>query len=462
MKNYPKRYIPQNLDNWLKTHTHVHIKWNKDLTSDIISLDYDGLVITTDTILRVAGSRDLDKNNLCEIQSTMFKKILNNSYSIYLDYLIENKIILTDNFYIRGEKSVSYKLNEHFTESLVSIKIENKLFNKRTLNAVKSTSKLKVSKAHINNFKSSFKIDYDKASEWVIQRYINGEPDHKGRILNPYTKTLLQHKLLQINDDQIWISRSDTNGRINSNLTTLNGDMKQFIVGYDYSIDIKNCQPLILCLLIDYVKGIKGHLDNSSAFSAAHNLSLTCLSSYESKILSKNLSNIELVRFIDDLKSLNLPTESELKKWRNLCQKGELYEYFQREIFNQLGRKLNRQEVKDLIIVNMYSSNHTNNEYKKLFEFIFPTIYKFIKNIKSLLSEKRKHRILPIMLQGIESYMMVEKILPKLDEINIKYLFIHDGFIVKKQDVDRVELIILQEFNYLRLTPTLSVDKLKN
>jgi len=43
MKNYTKRYIPESIDNFLKNHTHSYTKWNsKDLSSEIISLDYDG------------------------------------------------------------------------------------------------------------------------------------------------------------------------------------------------------------------------------------------------------------------------------------------------------------------------------------------------------------------------------------------------------------------------------------
>ena len=133
MKNYPKRYIPASIDDYLKNHTHSYIKWNsKDLSSDIISLDYDGLVIACDTILRVSGSRDIDNNNFCEIQTDIFHKILQNDYSNYINYLIDSKVIISDNFYIKGEKSIGYKINEDFINDLKSINIDNKLFNKRT------------------------------------------------------------------------------------------------------------------------------------------------------------------------------------------------------------------------------------------------------------------------------------------------------------------------------------------
>jgi len=465
MKNYPKRYIPNSVNHYLKNHIHTHIKWNKDLSSEIITLDYDGLVIACDTVLRVSGSRDINKDNFCEIQSNLFHKILQNNYSIYLDYLIESKIIISDGFYIKGEKSTGYKINESLINELESINIQNMNFNNRTLKSVKSTEKLKISKPHQNNFKSSFKIDYNSAIQHLIHSYVNKIPDHKGRFLDKYSKILLEHKLLQINDGQLWINRSDSNGRINSNLTILNGDYKQFIIGYDYTIDIKNSQPLLLSLFIDYITGLSGNLDkitkNNSDQNGVYNKYLNLLSSYEYKIILKNLSKVDSIRFIEKLKSLTLPSQNEIKKYKKLCEDGEIYEFFQREIFIKTGSKLNRIQVKELFIINMYSSNNVQSEYKKLFASVFPSIYNFIVKIKSLLKDKRRHRILPILLQGIESFMMIEQILPKLDNMNIKYLFIHDGIILKEEDVDRVELVILQEFNYMNIRPSVSIDKLK-
>jgi hypothetical protein len=465
MKKYPKRYVPELVDNYLKNHIHTHIKWNKDLSSEIISLDYEGLVIACDTILRVSGSRELDRNNFCEIQRDMFKKILHSNYSLYIDYLIDNKIIISDNQYIVGEKSIGYKINEDFIDGLKSITIDDKNYNNRTLKAVKSTDKLKVSKAHQNNFYSSFKIDFNAAYNHLVNTYINGVPDHKGRVLDKYSKSILEHKLNQINDGQLWINRSDSNGRINSNLTILNGDYKQFILGYDYSIDIKNSQPLLLSLFVDYIAGLSGNLDKIMSVDSSQNSvyisNLNTLSSYVSGIIIKNLSKPSAVRLLNDLKSLAFPNKKELDTYRNLCERGEIYEFFESEVFNKTGNKLSRREVKQLFIINMYSPNEQKSEYKKLFASIFPTIYNFTTKIKSLLKEKRRHRILPILLQSVESYIMVERLLPKLDTMKIKYLFIHDSIIIREEDKDRSELTILQEFNYLKVRPSLSIEKLR-
>jgi hypothetical protein len=451
MKKQVKRYVPQIINNFLKNKTHIFIKWNKDLTSTIYNLDSEGLIIICDTILRVSGSRDIKENNFCEIQTECFHKILQNDYKLYIDYLIEEGIIISDNFYIPGEKSICYKINEEFIDRLCSIDIDNKLFNKRTIKAILSTDKLKISNKHYNNFKSELKIDFNAAVEYLYNNWLNEIPDHKGRILNKYTRTLVEHKLMQINDEQLWMNRSSSNGRINSNLTTLNGNFKQFILGYDISMDIVSSQPTLLNVLFDIVKDIKGQASLSSS----------TLLSYEYKILSNSLKKPEVVRVLEKLKSVKLPSENEQKQWRNLCENGDLYEYFQREFFNLTSNKLTRTEVKTIMMTVLYSTNYQSNEYKKIFSSIFPTIYKFITDIKSVKDIKRSHRILPLLLQGIESFIWVENILPKLDKMNIKYHFIHDSVIIKEKDKMRTELTIMEQFYLNNIRVKISTEDIK-
>lgn len=454
MKNV-KRYIPEQIDDYLKNHPHIFIKWNKDLSSEIIQLDYEGLVIACDTILRVSGSRDIDKNNFCEIQMDCFHKILQNDYKLYLDYLIDSNIVLTDNWYIPGEKSISYKINENFISDLNSIDIDNKLFSKRTLNALKTQEKLKVSKEHRNNYLKTFKIDYKSAKEYLNDCFLNQIPDHKGRVLTKYTKALLDHKLRQIDDGQLWINRSMSNGRINSNLTTLNGDYKKFILGYSSSFDVVSSQPCLLNIFIDMLKFIQGKLGYT-------NSSLSSLLSYEYKIILKNLPKSLSVRFIDALKNVKLPSESELKKYKNWCESGLLYENFAQEIYEITGDikwkrgKESRRLSKDIFWTILYSPNSNNNEYKKLFSRIFPSIYNLICKIKSLIKMKRSHRMFPILMQGVESFIWVENILPKLDSMKIPYLFIHDSVLFKEEHKDKIELSILEKFFMYKITPKLN------
>lgn len=454
MKNV-KRYIPNGVDKFLKENKHYHIKCCKDLSTEIIELDYEGLVIACDTILRIAGSRDTDLNNFVEISSDDFHKILHHNYKLYLDYLIESDVIITDGHYIAGEKSKSYKINEDFIDiNLKSIDINNKLFTKRTIAAIaKCDSKMKVTSKHSKNYLKSFKIDYDSAVEYLNYCYFNNIPDHKGRILNKYTRNILQHKLLQIRDGQLWIKRSTSNGRINSNISSLNANFKQFILGYDNSLDIVSSQPLLINVLLNQIKNMQ-----VGEVSSSHLLSLY---SYECKTLSKSFGKVESIRLLKELKNVKMPSKNEIDIWKNLCESGQLYEYFQSTIYGKIGHKVSRSEAKNIVITTMYSDGRLNNEYKKLFNMIFPSIYKFLSSIKKLHGGRRPHRLLPLIMQSIESYIWCEKILPELDRMDIPYLFIHDSIIIKKEDLDRSELKIMETYYLFGVNVKIKNEKIK-
>lgn len=482
--NEIKRYIPEQIQKFLENRAHIYIKWLDLFNSKIYVLDKEGLIIACDTILRVAGSRDLDKNNMCEIQMNCFHKILHHDYKLYIDYLVENNIIITDNCYIPKEKSISYKLNEDFIDDLVSISIDNKLFNKRTLKAVISNDKLLISKKHKNNFLNTFKIDYKAAIEYMNYCYDNSIPDKKGRILNVYTKAILNHKLNSINDGQLWINRSSGNGRINSNLSILNGDYKQFISGYNYSLDIVSSQPTLINVLVESIKAIQGKLSNSNLSILSYECKNTdifttpkdrttlkidkldifsSILSYEYKMIGNNLDKPNTIDFINKLKSINLPSEKELNEYKILCESGLFYEKMMDEFYKINHKRITRTEAKTIMFSVLYSSSFSKiDDHKKVFISLFPSIYKFLSTIKQLAKIKRSHKMLPILLQGIESYIWIELVLPKLDKMTIDYHFIHDCVIIKKEeDIDRVNLAILEQFYMIGSSPKISIENIK-
>ena len=457
MKYSINRYIPKPINNFIKNRIHCYIKWDKDLSSKIYSLDSEGLIVICDTILRVAGSRDLDKDNYVEIPKEIFRKILHDNYTLYLDYLIEENIVLTDNQYIVGEKSRSFKLNEDYIDDLDSIKMSNQLFTKRTIKAInESDGRLKVSIKHKHNFKNDFRIDFVKAYSYLTWRYINQIPDKKGRVLNKYTKAILEKKLLEIKDNQLFISRNGINGRITTNLSLLNHDFKQFIIGYDTNLDICASQPSMLVLFINLIKELKGcRAPRVISYSISY-------LSYVSKIIEKNLGNIDGSKYIKDLKNIKLPTEDDIKRWTYLCEYGDIYEEFAKCVKSQLNKKISRADAKQFFITIMYSHPKSSSqlEYTKVFVNMFPSIYKFINTLKLIAKIKRSHKMFPIILQATESFVWVENILPELDKMNIQYHFIHDSVIVKQKDTERTNTKIEEQFYLIGLNPQIKREKL--
>lgn len=453
-----KRYIPKSIQTFINNKIHLHIKWNKDLSSSIYELDKEGLIVTVDTVLRVSSSRELNKEGFVEIPKEYFHKILHNDYTIYLDYLIEEKVIICDNKYEAGTKAKGYKINIDFYSDITSIEMSNNLLISRSIKAINQTdTKLKVSTKHRINFIKDFKIDYEAAYNYMLHCFYNKIPDSKGRIMDEYNKMILQRKLMEINDGQLFISRSKSNGRIHTNLTFLNGDYKQFINGYYYSLDIVASQPSLVNILINLVKLINGNMENCGLSISSYSIYL----SYVCKILSNILGKEETAKLLEKLKIVKIPSKNEIEKWKNITQKGDVYKHLSDETFVRFGKKISRAEMKVNFMTLAFSPKNLPNEYKNLFKEIYPTINKFFNDLKSLVDIKRQHKILSILLQATESFIWVECILPELDKMNIQYHFIHDSIIIKEKDLDRAYLKIEEQFFKFGLTPQIKVEELK-
>lgn len=481
MKNI-KRYVPQSVLNWVNSKEHYYTLFNDTTTADNLGfapllLNKEGLIICVDTISRVLCDREFNSNECVDIPREFFFKILNNDYTLYLSYLEHNNIIQCDGIYEAGSKSYGYKINDAYLDQPVSVTMSDPLYIKRTVKAFKSSGeKLIVSKQHKQNFLKDFKIDFNAASAYAMNCYLN-QTTWKGRTLTKQGKYLLDYKLKCIDDGQLYIFRNSTNGRVCSNLTVLNGDYKKFIIGYTQQTDIVSSQPLMLVGLLNFISSFsigkvnsgKDSIDIFGKVKGGSNNTYTILYTYVYKMLSKKLPKSILVRFLDDLKNLNLPLQKEIQKYSSVCQSGQFYELFQDCFKNYLGVIKTRDEVKENIFKVLFAANQTFDkdiiQYRKVFEKEFLTIYKWIKSVKSLVKDKRvrkPHAVFSLLLQFLESFIWIERILPDLDKMNIPYHFIHDSVLVKTEtDLERAEWKILEHFNQLSLTPQFKSGDIK-
>jgi hypothetical protein len=477
---YIKRYVPQAVYTWVYSKEHYYSLFDdptNELGFETFLLKKEGLIICVDTISRVSCDREFGCNEYVDIPREFFDKILHHDYTLYLLYLEYHGIIQRDGIYEVGSKSYGYKINDAYLGQPVSVNMMEPLYIKRTLKAIKSSGvNLSVTKEHKRNFLKDFKIDYNAASAYALNCYIN-QTKWKGKALTKQGKYLIDYKLKCIDDGQLYIFRNSTNGRVCSNLTVLNGDYKKFIVGYYQQTDIVSSQPLMLVGLLNFISSLSNGEFNSSqegigifkGNKVGTNNTYTILYTYVRKMLSKRLAKSILERFLEDLKNLNLPFQKEIEKYTSVCQSGQFYELFQECFKTYLGLSKSREEVKENIFKILFAANQTRDpntiQYRKVFEKEFPSIYKWIKSIKSLVKNKKvrkPHAVFSLLLQLLESFIWIERILPELDKMNMPYHFIHDSVLLKtKSDLERVEWKILEQFNYLKLTPRFKSGKIK-
>ncbi|MEY8860197.1 hypothetical protein [Tenacibaculum singaporense] len=235
-----------------------------------------------------------------------------------------------------------------------------------------------------SHFRKNFKIDAEKAIAFSTTQYFENidkaeSEEEKLKAYNKYTSRVTSIKAIEggKNSKSIYFKLNKTNGRIDTNLTNLSSDLRQFIVGYEDMVylDLKNAQPVLFNIIL------KKHLINAK----------------------------------EDLKK-------EINQYFEYTTKGVWYEHLQ-ELYSTT-----REESKNLWMKIAYSKNKSYRNDKKIFKDAYPNIYKIISTYKA-----KDHSDFAIKLQKIESDIFIDKICRKLVEKEIIPFTIHDALIVKKE-----------------------------
>ena len=178
------------------------------------------------------------------ITTKYLKKITCNNIGRYVRILRDAKFIISKQAVINGNKAYRYKLASKYSRgvSKVEIKTSSKLGKKivKSLNRKKShynrqEPHIKVLRDRIMNME----LDYKAAYKWI-------ENNADGLKKLNYI-TAINH----IEDKRFrYASRNRTNKRLDTNLTNLKSELKQFIKEDLVSIDLKNSQPFLLAITI--------------------------------------------------------------------------------------------------------------------------------------------------------------------------------------------------------------------
>lgn len=351
----------------------------------------------------------------------------NNIIKLDIDYLVDNGIIIRNNWfdYNNGEAR-GYKIAKEYLSSVVKVFISDMKINKRIHDYHLEQREKREKNVQFlkTDFYTSFKIKYQEAIRFVFDltitgikdintqiRYkmnedeildlINGEGQyllHKAAIIKSgagdvFYSLINRHisyinSIEKINDGYLFFKRNKTNGRLDTNLTSLPSILRPFLVCDSplYSIDFKSSQPFFL-----YTE-------------------------------------------IKDNPSIN-PDELEL--YKNLVVSGDsetgLYEFLSEEYKKTNNKIFSRNDAKKMIFKIFYSKNTSFKGLKEFFGKYFPTILRYINSRKV-----DSHGEFSTNLQNKEAFTVLDSIVPKLKPLDIKPYTIHDSFICKYEDVDVV------------------------
>jgi hypothetical protein len=380
------------------------------------------------------------KKEYFSLNSESMKSATISNIARYIRILKSGGFIISDGIYKPRVKSLGYKINQVFIKDIYGIKLVQE--SKLSKNLIKKSYK---SKSHINRLEPHLKamynelmkleLDYQSAIKWTQTN------------ANDVQKLCYLTSINHIEDKRFrYFKRNKTNRRLDTNLTNLKSDLKQFIKGDYVSIDLKNSQPFLLGVLINSIINNRDtlccYLSNSNLIKAFGVKRIK-----DVLLIHQTSENIDMVKF---------------RLFYNTVLKGSLYDDF----INRYSGAITRREVKLLMFKVLFSRNEyivgykkvvPYNDDKKIFASVFPFVYETIKALKV-----KDHRTLPIYLQRLESHLFIDCIARKLVDNGIVPFTIHDSVIVKTKDQNKAIEIMNDVFiKEIGDIPTYDIKKLK-
>jgi hypothetical protein len=352
----------------------------------------------------------------------------------YMEILKNGEFIICDESWQAGKKSKGYYINSIYLKGsfvIHEIPKDHPLFrrtlkryeNKRSHNNRLDNHLQKMCKAFMQ-----LELDYEQAYNWTLL-----EQDEYKRMLYTSSINNLKDKRFR------YFKRNKTNNRLDTNLTNLKSDLRQFIIGDYVSIDLKNSQPFFLSRLLGSIINTKR--ESTLCFLLGLTEVFKTFGIKPIKAINKIHHNNEK----EFLANLNYYNESVLT--------GRLYENFIASFDNGIARD----EVKKIILEVMFSKNESYKNKKAVFYKVLPIVHDCIIELK-----KYDHAILPIYLQKIESYIFLDCIAKRLVQVGIIPFTIHDSIIIKREQLEIALSIIKDVFKeQFSVIPTLKVEQLK-
>jgi hypothetical protein len=160
---------------------------------------------------------------------------------------------------------------------------------------------------------------------------------------------------------------------------------------------------------------------------------------------------------------------NDLELYCTLVDKGRLYPYMSEEYEKRTGNKLNvnipeeKKKLKDAMFLTLFSKNsfykHPDAEMKRFFHDTFPSVYRIFSLIKA-----ERHQRLPIILQLVESEIMLNRVAKGISRSNphLPIYTIHDSIVTLEEYAEFVQGAVKSEFqSAIGLMPSLSNERWK-
>ncbi len=428
-------------------------------------------------ILSEITTKPKNDEGFVEIGAKLFQKKSHN-YREYVDYSIDAGVLIVDEQFFHNtlmpnsSKTKGYKFSDDYNTTVHGVEIEYFPVVKKYAREKAESRKVSSKYNHLAKwFNEDLTIDRENAFNYLNFEKPLYQADYTVQIQNrneihntwyeSYPEKIANLNRIKVKDpihrynstfmgiDKIYdhdfnMMVDDTSCRFHSNLTNLSTDYRNFL-SYDgkplVSIDIVNSQPYFSLKFFNIEFWRNFDFLFYSLFPNS-----TSISSSLSIILVESLQSID---------------KQEVSHFRKLILSGEFYDYLANEIEYRTGIKYSsRREIKALIFTILYSQNQFLGQPeaapKRVFKELFPGIYQLLSEIK-----KARRNLVPILLQRLESYIVLEIITKRISKEypKLPIFTIHDSIATTAGNEDYVFQVMEEELKrFVGAKPSLRIE----
>jgi len=399
------------------------------------------------------------------IHAATVQRLISN-YSQYLTYLIDADVLICDGQYIPGRKSKGYQFVKAYRGAVTTIPISDKKLIRKLMPLPLSVSMQRRYRHLVKWYGPELSVRYDVALDY-LQQDLERKVMHMGlrdreartrRRKDPYKQYNHARVALEKFRAAAFRISIDTKGfRLHSLLSNIKSELRNCLIynGLEMvSIDICNCQPYLMLLLLQ-----KSFWDTHPSHMGLHYTDLFNAKGYTNN--SKYSSSLFVPSYIMISEIGEMQARRGFEAYRKVTTNGRFYEQMTELMTSEMEiNELDRKQVKGMLFQVLFTSNRyigqEDAEPKRIFKRLFPDVYKVMSMIK-----KKGKELLPILLQRIESHLVLEVITKRIARENPKMpLFtIHDSIVSNKGNEQIINAIMKEELErVIGFAPQLRVE----
>ncbi len=440
----------------IKNHPPKFPGYKKDKLMDLISRVYVGTLNKEEY--------DSGEDQAVPLCTKILEKLLGNSYKLHLEYLKSHNILQTVSGYIPGESCKGYQLNHKYLGVPEWYTITDFTLKR----CLKRNSKKAVSDQYpyLTKWFKHLTVDIEQAtvSTNILYELKKKCPEYRDRIIGTDRRKdperQFYHALMMLEHfkNKEYPFYVDEKGKRAHTLITRSNKIIRRFISLDghplVSVDLKNSQPyLLLCLTNDK------HFSNKKG-GDLQIYRQTTPPPTKSPISSYNLDSLS-ISSIMFYNSSEILTSIEFQEYKKLVASGRIYEFFEDKLTIKeeelRGGMTKRDLIKYRMMLCLYSKNRGySGGLKTVFKKHFPKLYRFMCEIKEV-----KHSTLAILLQRIESYLILDVICKRISEERptLPLFTIHDCIATTVGNEQYIADIIKEEMErYVGVAPMVSFD----